>query len=754
MPPLTRQRTPQSLYSEWSRSYLGATISIHALAKPLMKRMYHRAVLDLIKQQQGIPLSAEIMKIYESYLMSKYVAETTKTHILRELEDRARVAAEARVVADFLLVYDMLLDPTDVMVRRWTCCILAALTFHSSTRGAIVAVHPCARLVALLGDGNVDVVSEIVDGAKAAVEAGALEIVHELLESQDAEVQKWAAWFFAEVASHSSTREAVVSVHPCERLVALLGGDVDVVTGACCALYRVCRELDGAKAAVEAGALKIVRELLKSQDTEVQIWAAWFFAEVASHSSMREAVVTVQPGAHLVALLSDANVNVVKGACFAVFQISCDRNGATLIAEAGALAFLKQLLESHDEDVQMYACSALGQLAFHSSTQAAVVAVQPGAHLFSDSHMKVVKGACYTLSHISRKLDGAKAAVEAGALEIVQQLLESQDAEVRRWAAGFFTEVAFHPQTRRAVLAVQPCARLVALLGDGDGDVVTGACCALYQVCRELDGARAAVEAGALKTVEQLLKSHDKDVRTHACSALGQLASHSSTRAAVVAVQPWAHLVALLSDANVNVVKAACYAVSHISRDRDGATLVVEAGAPEFLKQLLQSLDKDVRSHACWALGQLASHSSTRAAVVAVQPGAHLVALLSDANVNVVKAACYAVSHISRDRDGATPVVEARVPKFLKQLLQLLDKDVRSHACWALGQLASHSSARAAVVAVQPGVHLVALLSDANVNVVKAACYAVSQISSDQDGATPITEAGAPVFLKQLLESH
>ncbi|KAJ7766087.1 hypothetical protein B0H16DRAFT_385974 [Mycena metata] len=101
MPPLTRQRTSQSLHSEWSGSYLGATISIHALAKPLMKVMYHRAVLDLIKSQQGIPLSAETTQIYASYLECKYVAEKTKTFIFREIRERAR--AEAEVHAAYLL---------------------------------------------------------------------------------------------------------------------------------------------------------------------------------------------------------------------------------------------------------------------------------------------------------------------------------------------------------------------------------------------------------------------------------------------------------------------------------------------------------------------------------------------------------------------------------------------------------------------------------------------------------------------------
>ncbi|KAJ7744881.1 hypothetical protein B0H16DRAFT_1463023 [Mycena metata] len=147
MPFLTRERTYQSLHSE---SSLGPKTSIHTLAKPLMKVMYHRAVLDLIQRQRGVPLTPGTMHIYESYLVREYVAKATKRSILGEIYDRALLEGEAPVVADFLVSYDALLDSTDVAIRNWTCWILAALSCHSSTRGAVIAIQPCARLITLL----------------------------------------------------------------------------------------------------------------------------------------------------------------------------------------------------------------------------------------------------------------------------------------------------------------------------------------------------------------------------------------------------------------------------------------------------------------------------------------------------------------------------------------------------------------------------------------------------------------------------
>jgi hypothetical protein len=67
--PLARQRTRESLLSYWSDSNPpGATISIHTLAKPLMKRMYHQQALALIKENEGMALTKEMLESYSSYL--------------------------------------------------------------------------------------------------------------------------------------------------------------------------------------------------------------------------------------------------------------------------------------------------------------------------------------------------------------------------------------------------------------------------------------------------------------------------------------------------------------------------------------------------------------------------------------------------------------------------------------------------------------------------------------------------------------
>jgi hypothetical protein len=72
MPPLTRTDTRASIFSWWSDSNsllrYGPTINLHAVAKPLIKLMYHRQAMEFIKKNRFRRLSTEMLEIYWSYL--------------------------------------------------------------------------------------------------------------------------------------------------------------------------------------------------------------------------------------------------------------------------------------------------------------------------------------------------------------------------------------------------------------------------------------------------------------------------------------------------------------------------------------------------------------------------------------------------------------------------------------------------------------------------------------------------------------
>ncbi|KAJ7115614.1 armadillo-type protein [Mycena crocata] len=255
MPPLARQRTAESVQSWWSDSNpTGATISIHAAAKPLMKIMYHVAAVEFIKKDRDVALSRQSMDIYLRYLAYKYVSPATKAAIVRHLNTKTSSEDASRIVLNSLmesedLVRDLLSSP-DPRTRRRTCWLLGNLTQYESTMGKLLALDPCVGLFHLLSDEDKDVQSSAMyalskigwweDGARAVLQEDALRLAELLLHSPDARTRAQVCWLFGNLAYHQSTIGAILSINPRARLVVLLSdADKGVVESATYALAKI-----------------------------------------------------------------------------------------------------------------------------------------------------------------------------------------------------------------------------------------------------------------------------------------------------------------------------------------------------------------------------------------------------------------------------------------------------------------------------------------------------------------------------------
>ncbi|KAJ7494107.1 armadillo-type protein [Mycena latifolia] len=322
MPPLTRQQTYQSILSCWSDSNPpGATINLHAAAKPLMKLMYHRAALAFVKKNRGIPLTPETAEIYLSYISCKYVSTATKLVILEELKTRARSEEDARVLIHSNMVYTILeflpsISYLGKLDLRWESgTILRNLASHSTSASAAV-IEP---LVALLRDSDVnDVVfgfyylwhiADSLAGAEGVVAANALHYLLDGLRSPSPGVWKAACWLMETLSKHQSTAAAVIDLDPCKQLVGLSSPvDNDEAWFASDALVAIANWPDGAEAAVAAQALDHVPKWFASPDSLMRRSAGQLLKKLARHQSTAGAVMDPKLCAQLVTILESWEV--------------------------------------------------------------------------------------------------------------------------------------------------------------------------------------------------------------------------------------------------------------------------------------------------------------------------------------------------------------------------------------------------------------------------------------------------------------
>ncbi|KAJ7268342.1 hypothetical protein C8J57DRAFT_1469055 [Mycena rebaudengoi] len=366
MPPLTRTQTLETLQSWWSdRNRPGATMNLHAAAKPLMKLMYHQAVLGFIRDNKEIPLSPTSAEIYLSYLSSKYVSSSTKEGILLHLATRVGKEDEALVVHSHMFPHLLELeDRMDIRFRLFNLC--ARLAQHHD-----IAAETCGSLLASLRPVDrhghdvfwqalrrVTYTSAV--GASAAVDARILDDIVEVLKAStptDGEhlievcrTSSDLAWhrstavavvganvphyaeellklpfpplthvylcrILAYLVLHESTATAVLSMRPCEQLVSLLRvsiRDADNVTAhsVFCTFARMARSPEGAKVVVASAVLDHVPEGIASRDWLAQFSACDLLCKLAGHPSTIPALLRSVPRDVLVALLSDKTATI------------------------------------------------------------------------------------------------------------------------------------------------------------------------------------------------------------------------------------------------------------------------------------------------------------------------------------------------------------------------------------------------------------------------------------------------------------
>ncbi|KAF7350415.1 hypothetical protein MVEN_01346500 [Mycena venus] len=233
---LNRQDTHPSIHSWWSDSnprLQGPTINLHAAAKPLMRRMYRRQALQLIKKNRGSPLSTTTLEIYLSYLPWKFISSSTKEAILEELMSRSEseIDAGAMVGSSIFKIYIMqMLESPDMGVQISACTLLASLAKFECTTPAILELGICERLMSCLcaeipRSAIYTVLFQIAcwpDGAQAVVEAKVLDDVKELLKSPNPQVRYQTCELVNVLASHDSTAPAILELSTCEELEPLL----------------------------------------------------------------------------------------------------------------------------------------------------------------------------------------------------------------------------------------------------------------------------------------------------------------------------------------------------------------------------------------------------------------------------------------------------------------------------------------------------------------------------------------------------
>ncbi|KAF8196693.1 armadillo-type protein [Mycena galopus ATCC 62051] len=306
-------------------------------------------------------------------------------------------------------------------------------------------------------------------------------------------------------------------------------------------LARVARfsEVD-AQAVVDSPVLANVPKMLESPHTRTRSVSCRLLGSLSQHASTALAILELKPCERLVFLLRDTEPKVVRAAAQALCDIAKSAHGAQAVVNAKALDQTLELLEFPDRSVIYRAWSLLDCLTSHLSTAPAILTLETCERLvfLFDEDSKVVLTATFALYQIAQWEDGAKAIVDAKALDHILTLLESPIRDVVRQACELIGTLACHNSTALVILELKPCARLVSLLQDEKSMINEGALYTLSQIARSADGAQAIVNAKAFDHLFKFVDSTNVEVRTSSRILLKCLASHESIAPTTEALSP------------------------------------------------------------------------------------------------------------------------------------------------------------------------------------------------------------------------
>ncbi|KAJ7465328.1 armadillo-type protein [Mycena galericulata] len=444
MPPLNRQQSRASIYSWWSDSnpgLQGATINLHTVAKPLIKLMYHRQARGLIQRNGDIPLSSEMLEIYSTYFLCKYVSHVTQGEILWHVAQRVRSENDACAIVDSPICAQIpqLFESADRWVRADACVLVRYLARHESSLAAILAAKLFDRLVSHLWDTDSHVIQQAIaalaniacwpDGARAVINSNTLPQLPELLKSASKWVRVNACILVRNLACHESSLAAILATNSIERLVSTLQhADFRVIQEATYALAILAYWADGAHAIIKS--LPQLSELLESANDWVRLNACTLIRNLARHDSSLAAILAANPFERLVSLLSEKNALVMEEAIYALMQASWWLDGAQATVDAMGVYHIPELLKSANSEILQRTCWLVGILMSHKSTVLAVLASKPCSRLVEllcDTNIETRATAASALTRISEHPDGVTALVGTAVMQALEEMGELSD---------------------------------------------------------------------------------------------------------------------------------------------------------------------------------------------------------------------------------------------------------------------------------------------------------------------------------------
>jgi vacuolar protein 8 len=587
-----------------------------------------------------------------------------------------------------------------------------------------------------------------------------------LLGCGSAEAQEHVTLLLLSLASDADNRKAIAKAGAVARLVAQLRGE-DKEMGEHCTKpqelaaaalsYLSSDSDDNVKAIRDAGGIECLAKMLSSDAPEGQAHAAAVLSDMTR--VYRDEVVQQGCIEVLVGLLSGGiNSDIKAEAAGALWSVSAGGPVTqNLVADAGAIPPLVQLLEDPAMRTRRKAAAALTSLAVSSTKNQNTIAHSGSLALlvklldeqYSGDVQLYAAGALAELARCNPK--NQQAIAKLGCIpKLVKLLVSTSSVHVLEEAAGtLWCLAANHYNNQVAIAEADGIAPLVALLGRSGPRVQEMAVGALAALALNNEKNKVAIAV----LLVGLLSPHDKEASSKAARAISRLArAHPTNQEAISSAGGIPVLVSLLDANPKRKVEAAVqkeFAAALWSMAYDNVTnqaAIAQAGGIPPLIGMLSS-NPEVHGDAAGALHALAADPANRKLIASKGAIVPLVALLKAAK-GAQEVAAGVLGELAKVPENRVAITDASGVPALVKVFETGSLEGVEQAASALLQLVVNNSVNQSSVARE----LVAMLNgSSSQHAQEHATTVIRNLVLHPENRASVASAGAiPQLAKQL----
>ncbi|KAG6434976.1 hypothetical protein SASPL_106621 [Salvia splendens] len=386
---------------------------------------------------------------------------------------------------------------------------------------------------------------------------------------------------------------------------------------------------------------------------------------------------------------------VEKASAFAIGLLAIKPEHQQLIADAGAIPHLIDLLKRHKDGVNARAVTgvirraadAITNLVHENSSIKNRVRVEGGipplVELLEYSDPKVQRAAAGALRTLAFKNDENKnQIVECNALPTLILMLRSEDSAVHYEAVGVIGNLVHSsPDIKKEVLAAGALQPVIGLLSSTCAESQREAALLLGQfAAAESDCKVHIVQRGAVLPLIEMLESPDIQLKEMSAFALGRLAQDTHNQAGIAHSGGVSPLLTLLESKNGFLQHNAAFALYGLSDNEDNVADLVRIGGVqklqdgEFNLQVLSHLlyimrvgEKDIQRRVALALAHLCSPDDQKTIFIDKNGLTLLLELLESTNPKHQRDSSVALSRLANKASSLSPV-EAAPPSPIVQV--------------------------------------------------------------------------------------